>query len=51
MTIQPINIRRYDVSAKRRFDEMTFQENNVASSSSAHALETRFSHAVNNVII
>ena len=31
MTILPIDIRRYDVSAKRRFDETTFQENDVAS--------------------
>ena len=29
MAIQPIDIRRYDVSAKRRFDEMTFRENDV----------------------
>ena len=30
MTIRPIDIRRYDVSAKRRFDEMAFRENDVA---------------------
>ena len=30
MTIRPIDIRRYDVSAKRRFDKMTFRENDVA---------------------
>ena len=30
MTIRPIDIRRYDVSAKRRFDEMTFRANDVA---------------------
>ena len=30
MTIRAIDIRRYDVSAKRRFDEMTFRENDVA---------------------
>ena len=28
--IRPIDIRRCDVSAKRRFDEMTFRENDVA---------------------
>ena len=30
MMIRPIDIRRHDISAKRRFDEMTFRENNVA---------------------
>ena len=30
MTIRPIDIRRHNVSAKRRFDEMTFQENDGA---------------------
>ena len=30
MTIRPIDIRRPDVSAKRRFDGMTFRENDVA---------------------
>ena len=32
MTIRPIDIRRHDVSTKRRFDEMTFRENDVAPS-------------------
>ena len=30
MTIRPIDIRRHDVSAKRRFDEMAFREIDVA---------------------
>ena len=30
MTIWPIDIRRHDVSVKRRFDEMTFRESDVA---------------------
>ena len=30
MTIRPIDIRRLDVSVKRRFDETTFRENDVA---------------------
>ena len=30
MPIRPIDIPRYDGSAKRRFDEMTFRENDVA---------------------
>ena len=30
MTIRPIDIRRHDVSAKRRLDEMTCRENDVS---------------------
>ena len=30
VTLRPIHIRRYDVSAKRRYDEMTVCENDVA---------------------
>ena len=34
MTIRTISIRRHDVSANRRFDEMEFRENDVASKTS-----------------
>ena len=30
MMIRPIDIRRHDVSAKRRFHEMTFRKNDLA---------------------
>ena len=30
MRSRPIDIRQHDVSAKRRFDEMTFRKNDVA---------------------
>ena len=30
MTIRPIDIQRHEVSAKRRFDEMKFRENDQA---------------------